>query len=39
MKNNFIFCSNCGKSGHLFQQCKQPITSVGIIAIHPKIYK
>ena len=38
MKNNFIFCNNCGKSGHLFQQCKQPITSVGIIAIKPKIY-
>ena len=25
-------CSNCGKNGHLFQQCKYPITSVGIIA-------
>ena len=36
MRNSFIFCNNCGKSGHLFQQCKQPITSVGIIAIHPK---
>ena len=36
MKNNFIFCNNCGKSGHLFQQCKQPITSVGIIAINPQ---
>jgi ADP-ribose pyrophosphatase YjhB (NUDIX family) len=24
-------CSNCGKNGHLFQQCKYPITSVGII--------
>jgi uncharacterized membrane protein YvbJ len=29
MKNNYIFCNNCGKSGHLFQQCKQPITSIG----------
>tara|TARA_Y100000992_G_scaffold171647_1_gene115478 strand:- start:5334 stop:6155 length:822 start_codon:yes stop_codon:yes gene_type:complete len=38
MKNNFIFCNNCGKSGHLFQQCKQPITSIGIITISPKIY-
>jgi 8-oxo-dGTP pyrophosphatase MutT (NUDIX family) len=25
------FCNNCGTKGHLFYQCKQPITSVGII--------
>lgn len=25
------FCNNCGKVGHLFHQCKNPITSVGII--------
>ena len=31
-KNN-IFCNNCGKSGHLFHQCKLPITSIGIVAI------
>ena len=30
-KNNF--CNNCGKIGHLFHQCKIPITSIGIIAI------
>lgn len=28
-----IFCNNCGKSGHLFHQCKLPITSIGIVAI------
>nr|UZT29234.1 hypothetical protein [Nucleocytoviricota sp.] len=28
---NFNFCNNCGKSGHLFHQCKLPITSIGII--------
>ena len=28
-----IFCNNCGKSGHLFHQCKLPITSIGIIAL------
>jgi 8-oxo-dGTP pyrophosphatase MutT (NUDIX family) len=28
-----IFCNNCGKIGHLFHQCKIPITSIGIIAI------
>jgi 8-oxo-dGTP pyrophosphatase MutT (NUDIX family) len=25
-------CGNCGKTGHLFHQCKMPITSLGIIA-------
>ena len=28
-KNNI--CNNCGKAGHLFHQCKLPITSYGII--------
>ena len=28
-----IFCNNCGKIGHLFHQCKIPITSIGVIAI------
>tara|TARA_A100001015_G_scaffold292181_1_gene367228 strand:+ start:1545 stop:2387 length:843 start_codon:yes stop_codon:yes gene_type:complete len=32
VKSN-IFCNNCGKSGHLFHQCKLPITSIGIIAL------
>lgn len=27
-----LFCNNCGKIGHLFNQCKMPITSIGIIA-------
>jgi 8-oxo-dGTP pyrophosphatase MutT (NUDIX family) len=30
MKNTNI-CNNCGKQGHLFHQCKLPITSYGII--------
>ena len=25
-------CNNCGKQGHMFHQCKMPITSYGIIA-------
>ena len=25
------FCNNCGRSGHLFHQCKHPIISNGII--------
>jgi len=29
--NNEHFCNNCGKLGHSFHQCKQPITSVGLI--------
>ena len=27
-----IFCNNCGKYGHFFYQCNNPITSIGIIA-------
>ena len=27
----YNFCNNCGKHGHLFHQCKNPITSIGII--------
>jgi len=26
------YCNNCGKNGHLYHQCKQPIISIGIIA-------
>ncbi len=26
-----IFCNNCGKIGHNYQQCRKPITSIGII--------
>ncbi len=32
-KSKNIFCNNCGKLGHLFHQCKLPITSIGIIAL------
>jgi 8-oxo-dGTP pyrophosphatase MutT (NUDIX family) len=30
-KTTTILCNNCGKQGHLFHQCKLPITSYGII--------
>lgn len=30
--NRIINCNNCGKTGHLFHQCKTPITSIGMIA-------
>ena len=26
------YCNNCGKPGHIYNQCKIPITSFGIIA-------
>ena len=29
--NNNNYCNNCGTKGHIFYQCKQPITSIGII--------
>jgi len=25
------YCNNCGKQGHLYHQCKTPITSVGLV--------
>lgn len=33
---SFNFCNNCGKNGHLYHQCKQPITSIGIICFREK---
>src|SRR3989344_295677 len=30
----YRFCNNCGKIGHLFKQCRQPITSYGFIVFH-----
>jgi 8-oxo-dGTP pyrophosphatase MutT (NUDIX family) len=32
----YNFCNNCGKHGHLFHQCKNPITSIGIIVFNNK---
>jgi len=31
MNRNSNICNNCGKPGHMFHQCKLPITSYGII--------
>ncbi len=31
MNKNINVCNNCGKQGHMFHQCKLPITSYGII--------
>jgi hypothetical protein len=28
---NESYCNNCGKQGHLYHQCKMPITSIGLI--------
>jgi len=30
------FCNNCGKQGHLYNQCKNPIISSGVIAFRKK---
>ena len=32
-----IFCCNCGKFGHKYSKCNEPITSLGIIAIKPNL--
>ena len=37
MSKSFNFCNNCGKNGHVFQSCKHPITSIGIIVF--RIYE
>ena len=28
-----MYCSNCGKNGHIFKFCSEPITSYGVILI------
>lgn len=28
------YCSNCGKLGHIYKRCKDPITSIGIILLY-----
>jgi 8-oxo-dGTP pyrophosphatase MutT (NUDIX family) len=36
-KNNYrknILCCNCGKAGHIYKKCFQPITSIGIICAY-----
>jgi len=30
-QKSYNFCNNCGKNGHIFQNCKHPITSIGLI--------
>jgi len=35
MNRNTNICNNCGKPGHMFHQCKLPITSYGIILFRP----
>ena len=28
---NYVYCNNCGNVGHNYQNCKYPITSIGLI--------
>jgi 8-oxo-dGTP pyrophosphatase MutT (NUDIX family) len=30
-------CSNCGRTGHFFRECKEPITSLGILAFRQQV--
>lgn len=32
-------CSNCGKPGHFFRECTEPITSLGILAFRRQVGK
>ena len=34
-----LYCNNCGKHGHQFNQCKSPITSHGIIVFRENPFK
>lgn len=34
---NYQYCNNCGKQGHIFQNCKKPIISSGIIAFKKEL--
>lgn len=34
---NYNVCNNCGKSGHVYNNCKVPITSYGIISFRKRI--
>jgi len=31
MKTSGMYCNNCGKEGHVYHQCKLPVTSYGIV--------
>tara|TARA_Y100001970_G_C14183665_1_gene831276 strand:- start:841 stop:1656 length:816 start_codon:yes stop_codon:yes gene_type:complete len=33
MEKRENYCNNCGNYGHIFNQCKKPITSIGIICL------
>ena len=39
-RNNRKICCNCGKKGHIYKRCKEPVTSFGIIAFKflPEFY-
>ena len=35
-KKNKVFCGNCGELGHIYRNCRQPITSFGVILFRLK---
>ena len=36
MKNNY--CNNCGRQGHIYNNCNKPIISLGIIVFRNAKY-
>ena len=39
MENQKILCNNCGNNGHLFYNCRKPITSFGILCYRINLQK
>ena len=32
--NNNIYCRNCGKRGHTYRYCREPVISIGILLFY-----
>ena len=38
-RSSKLYCSNCGKFGHVYKKCKDPVTSFGVISVKLSIPK
>lgn len=39
MQRKNFYCANCGKDGHLFKNCDEPVTSYGVILLYFDVEK